>query len=822
MNKTPQNIYYMTKAFTIIKATLLGSTIFLSTSPIVAAYEVPTHAKVTEKAISQSINYQAFESIFEINGDRSIIEGSRLEDNGARPRNHFYDPTNGLGLNINGISLGKPSLEWGFKDDSLLFSNNYSWTRAREYMYIALTGTNFNGDTVAATADERNQYSQLMFRSVGQVIHLVEDLASPAHVRNDLHLPVGLAGDLYEHFVLNKYDPSWALGYPTVQLNQFSDYWNSSQGLAVFTNSNFISQNTNFDDRNIDGNLFYPSPQIQGIITKTQEITDQFNHTVQVQVDYGTNVIEDPNTRAVFTNDRLTAFSIFDFQARELLNEPVYSVNDFTIESAASILVPRAVGYSAGLLDYFFRGDLAARRDGGVDGIKITNAGIEDMNGTFALYYDATDGTRKQAEGASWNFELPFNCAPFPFCCIRCTSDRLTFTVPTDAKEPGKYILVFNGQLGAEQNAVVGKIVDLAVQHVFIIQDSLTLNSIPFEESLPTDSDIFLQEGAKKIWPTDHQIQTGRFVTYGTIKSISLVAATGAQLYLDNVNYPSGVWNIGDTPDPPSQWRVEGPAGAFVALVVVMKDGTVIRQAVFSIASFSSIREKSFSRSPCDPNIPFYKNCKPNQTIQIIEFDNVRSSRQTSLTLNASNGEHGGATTSTTLSISDTSGSRSILILDEFHIPNFGAFSPNIGPDAVVYSLQGVSPPTGIPYVYVTHLVEKLWPICSSVNIQEGGFISYQILSYDDIKANENRYHLFGGPFGSSITIGNIGAVAETGAVGISNNCSDPYNYYNSLAVPAYIPLALSGQIDRIYSQAEMDYLDSLGIQPEQYSIILQ
>jgi len=691
-------------------------------------------------------------------------------------------------------------------------------------MYIALTGKNFNGDTKAATADERNIYFQLMYRSVGQVMHLVEDLASPAHVRNDIHgkFP-GVGGyDLYE-FVLadpehpENFNPNWLNGYSTFFVDQFSDFWDSPQGLAGFTNHNFISQNTNLDNRDINGNLFYPSPGEQGVITTTEEITDQFGHKVQVQVDYVRNVVEDFYTQNSFTNDKLAAFSVFNFVSKELLNKPVYSVNNSTIKSAASILVPRAVGYSAGVLDYFFRGDLDAHLINNTQFV-ITNESFsaEDMDGTFTLYYDDKDGVRKPVEGASGTFSLPFPSDSAP----------LTLTAPTDAQEPGKYILVFNGQIGAEQNAIAGKVVDLSVQHVFIIQDSLALNSTPSEESLPADPNIYLQEGAQKIWPTDHQVLTGRFVTHGTIKSISLVAAPGpgAQLYLDGINYPSGVWNIGDTQTEPSQWRVEGPARA---LEVVMKNDTVIRQGLFSIASFSSIRDKTFFKRPCDRTIPFNSNCNPDGTLQIMEFDDVDSTTYTNLTLNAYNGGvlTGSTTTFPTLSISNnTSGPLSIPILDEFQIPDLGAFSPSISccdDPKVVYALDGPSPPTGLGYVYVTHLVESVWPVCSSVNIQ-GIYVSYQINSYDDVQANENRYHLFLGPFGNSITIGNIHPVTETGAVGISNGCSDPNTYYNSLTVPNYIPLVLSGQIVRIYSQAEQDYLANFGIQPEQYSIILQ
>jgi len=191
---------------------------FLSPSHPVNAYELATHVNITQKAIGQADNYAFFVDNFQINGDDSIVEGSQREDDYitfqppptvlVRFRHHFYDPTNGNGL-INPVCYTffllaggcRPSLEWGFN----YADNSYSWTKAREYMYIALTGKNFSGDIVAATADERNKKFQLMYRSVGQVMHLVEDLASPAHVRNDIHgkFPaIGIGGfDLYESFL---------------------------------------------------------------------------------------------------------------------------------------------------------------------------------------------------------------------------------------------------------------------------------------------------------------------------------------------------------------------------------------------------------------------------------------------------------------------------------------------------------------------------------------------------------------------------------------------------------------------------------------------
>src|SRR5204862_296062 len=57
--------------------------------------------------------------------------------------------------------------------------NRYGWPRAREYELNALT--------LQATADRNNNFA-LMFRSLGQVLHLNQDLSQPSHVRNDNHL----------------------------------------------------------------------------------------------------------------------------------------------------------------------------------------------------------------------------------------------------------------------------------------------------------------------------------------------------------------------------------------------------------------------------------------------------------------------------------------------------------------------------------------------------------------------------------------------------------------------------------------------------------
>jgi len=70
------------------------------------------------------------------------------------------------------------------------------------------------------------------------------------------------------------------------------------------------------------------------------------------------------------------------------------------------------------------------------------------MDGTFTLYYDASDDTRKSVSDGSWSLVLEAGS----------TSNELNFTEPEDLGEDKPYILVFEGTLGSESNAVVGKI----------------------------------------------------------------------------------------------------------------------------------------------------------------------------------------------------------------------------------------------------------------------------------------------------------------------------------------------------------------------------
>ena len=342
---------------------LLIATFILLLSIEAFCYEVNVHEQISEKAIAAS-NLEAHlrsNLMMRLNdslANRNVIEwikkGSNWEDNdpfggNARMRwlNHFYDPITGKGLNTGGIIIwGEPSLQWGKNS-----TNGWDWEDARNYYHTALISVN---------RDTRETAFANTFRALGQVIHLVQDIAVPAHARNDAHNFSKKQLDMYEMFTKKddvikflKYD-----GYPAVDnatFNSFDTFWkNNSKGLSEYTNRNFLSRDTNIDDN------VYAFPSSTGAWTTTETVKDMDLGWINVEVKYLKGYATD-NYRPELSSpvNRLSAFSYFDYEMNKYgYTQKVYSLNNFIHKEYSDLLIPRAVGYSAGLLDYFFRGNI--------------------------------------------------------------------------------------------------------------------------------------------------------------------------------------------------------------------------------------------------------------------------------------------------------------------------------------------------------------------------------------------------------------------------------------------------------------------------------
>jgi hypothetical protein len=108
-------------------------------------------------------------------------DGGKLEDDPTcRSKYHFHDPTkvfDSAGLfnsAINAVCTNWSNyscLKWAQHQD-----NEWSWQKARNYFYQALTATD---KTI------REQKFSDTFRAVGQAMHLLADVSVPEHTRND-------------------------------------------------------------------------------------------------------------------------------------------------------------------------------------------------------------------------------------------------------------------------------------------------------------------------------------------------------------------------------------------------------------------------------------------------------------------------------------------------------------------------------------------------------------------------------------------------------------------------------------------------------------
>lgn len=127
-----------------------------------------------------------------------------------RVLNHFYEPRTNLPLNPSVACVVAPngvctkSVDWalGTKDafaqppvNDPNRRNHFSYADARDNMWLALTGQRmkytasqpYDGAARESDSIERLYRWATMFRSLGDVVHLLQDGAQPQHVRNDPH-----------------------------------------------------------------------------------------------------------------------------------------------------------------------------------------------------------------------------------------------------------------------------------------------------------------------------------------------------------------------------------------------------------------------------------------------------------------------------------------------------------------------------------------------------------------------------------------------------------------------------------------------------------
>lgn len=474
----------------------------------VSGLGVQTHRLVNRQAAETSDSFKSYlrtglgfpDSIETVVHGKTVRdwleEGGHREDDLLRFLRHFHDPLNAwenAGLNLV-VDRHDASVRWMQQphQGGALTGGSWSWRDARRLYYEALTEPD---------AVRREALWADVFRALGQIMHLVADASVPEHTRNDVHLFGAIKlGNSYERWVDSQHGGnsqteaqfiarylSAPIGFvpdilelpspagehiarvPVARLIDADRYDGAnpgitvdgadhrapvSVGLAEIANANFFSEST------LSGQ--YPFPTDAGLI-RVNLATPLGQVRRYLSRPEGQGLLPANPLRAECAAD--------DFIHRgDLVQPPPFPCTDALVWSqVAAHMLPRAVGYARGVLDYFFRGTLQVNRvfwqGGSSPGtyISVTNLSGEELDGTFAVYARHGTGADERRE---WIGSVA-DGDPVQLGAGETATLRLSLREGGGAT--GAHVLVFRGRLGLEDEAVIGQV--FAVPYVFVMQN---------------------------------------------------------------------------------------------------------------------------------------------------------------------------------------------------------------------------------------------------------------------------------------------------------------------------------------------------------------
>ncbi len=442
---------------------ILATLLFLLTSASSYAFnsDAETHRPLSENAVRSSNldNFLTTQLNF-LTGINEMVDGRRVfewvgegsvrEDDGDRFCNHFHNPL--LAWGQAGLSFpcsfsgNNSSVIWGQSPD-----NEFSWQKARENYFSGLT---------ASSPFVRGQQLALTFRTLGHLVHLAQDASLPAHTRDDEH-PLF---DGFERFVQNI-----RINDPTLfsQLTSTSTGFNPSIltlptnplapipiariidtdqpgaipsagtniGMAEYSNGNFLSDDRIFTPDfafPAEGSLGTPFVEVNGRTYRPKVLDGEVVDHFVAQDEFGNYFLSQ--------GANPDSFIFTDYGAK---------------------LLPRAIGYSAGLTDYFFRGRLEVLQQADQPAaptevrLKVRNSTpteesgtgqivgvVQFFGGTFAVSSPQTVNLGRDFQEIGFEFGSPF----FFF--------------------PQFFTVVYNGPLGMEEPAVIAKTFRPRIDHI--------------------------------------------------------------------------------------------------------------------------------------------------------------------------------------------------------------------------------------------------------------------------------------------------------------------------------------------------------------------
>ena len=322
--------------------------------------------------------------------------GSSDEDGGingsigvdARVRHHFYRSDNGGGLTDGADGFAKNSFEWATTQ------GDYSWGNSRTYEFLALT---------SSTKIARDENLAKLLYSIGHTLHLNQDLTQPEHSRNDQHRQQEQkAIENYGLTYLKQAKASLAIetmfpkstrtrdSWRNAGFNKLKDFWDRDKylgtkaggsgalvadvlggvnqlGLAEFVNGNFVGRDASYREfhKASDDQHYFEYPSLESSTTFASKVRKKFGASLQ-NVTFrdgfvGTKAYVDKLSDGIIIKPHsLVTHNGIKFKAGLASKIEVATTADDekVLNAYYSALVPKAIEYSTGILDYFFRGQI--------------------------------------------------------------------------------------------------------------------------------------------------------------------------------------------------------------------------------------------------------------------------------------------------------------------------------------------------------------------------------------------------------------------------------------------------------------------------------
>lgn len=308
----------------------------------------------------------------------AVYDTAPLSFNG-RFNNHFYEAQNGGHALTFGYGIRVNALVWGTNGahvGNFLRENKYSYLNTLNYFLKGFTEPN---------PTDRKKYQAKMLVGIGHLLHLMNDMTSPAHTRDDSH-PLG---DIMEVCGRGGESGNEHRGF-RIEGNSIKDYLGilTSSGSISLPNipkyskfSDFISQESYWVSTHFfsNGTIFTkPKPAIS-------DTYESFSNSIggidkYYLKSYGGNGISSGTKLAIKIKSYITRGlkRYYTGSSEHLVQDKssTFRGDQTVLEENARILIPRAIANARNFLDYFFRGQIEAK----IDGSNITIKNISDPN----------------------------------------------------------------------------------------------------------------------------------------------------------------------------------------------------------------------------------------------------------------------------------------------------------------------------------------------------------------------------------------------------------------------------------------------------------